>query len=455
MWRIRNVELNEKETTVVDENNVDNELMQKYMAWRHSMLIVSVPCVFLACIFSYVSILAGLDLEAFNFLGSITLLMPIFAPSVSFISVCLGLYKWGNYSQSARIVSTGWLVSLILPIWPGLIPIDYLLKPGWEVVDPTFRLYLAFSFTLQILPLVITVPSGVVRGALRIRCLLPESSLAGWFLVLAAPMIPLLVFSSLVSLSQLEGDAMLIIGTILLVVAPCIYLVLRRLYTDELLEHQQLHLTYTQRSITVLSLIGVLLIGIWAIRLNIFPKFSTAAQFFLEFIARSLTTCLVCADVIFRVTIHQLQIDKKRREQNQYVELDGFLQSLLENDAMDGKLPGWIDDTSLTRNSYKEGLSDDEEGGGPELQHADVEVAASFRSEAQSRESRVNVAVVEDEEVPSVSSKQRRITRKPKKSRPRRPSSGSGRLSSSSRADRSVRHPGNNKSADDVDYLEA
>jgi hypothetical protein len=115
IWRLRDVELSLEETKALSSNAVDNHLMQKYLAWRRTVMAVSLPSLLFAAIFAFIGV-ASIDYSVFNFLGVLTVLMPIIAPSISFVTVSLGLYSWTKHERNSRIVFYGWLASLVLPM---------------------------------------------------------------------------------------------------------------------------------------------------------------------------------------------------------------------------------------------------------------------------------------------------------------------------------------------------
>jgi hypothetical protein len=200
-------------------------------------------------------------------------------------------------------------------------------------VDASLRLVLGIGYTLQLVPLLVTVPSGLLRGSLRIRGLLPESSLAGWFIVIVAPLQPLMIFAVLVLLSQLFGDVLLLIGTILLLTVPMLYSFNGRLYTGNLTPEQDVELLWVQQIVGLMSLLGMVLIASWALTKEILPT-ADVCRFIFVWIVSVLTTTIVFSDVIFRVTVHQLRVDRECQEEGLYTtEVDSLLASLFDPDA--------------------------------------------------------------------------------------------------------------------------
>jgi hypothetical protein len=389
MWRLGKIELNLVEPKTLAAEHVENRLMQKLLVWRRSNMYVALPSLLFSAIFGLVS-LKDLEFSVFNGLGKLVLLMPVLSPSVSFISICLGVYWWGNHNMSTRCVSYGWTTSLIMPLWPALLPIDYLIKSEFKQnIDASIRIYLGIAYSLQLLPLIVTVPAGLVKASLRIRGLLPESSLAGWFIVMVSPITPLMIFAAIVLLTQSFGDAILLVGTILLMVSPLLYVMRRKLYTDVLTPEQDLQLDWNQRFISLLSILGIILITIWAIVNKIFPNASNTCLFLFQWFGRTLTTTITFADTVFRVTVHQLKQDRKRHEEGHYAEVDALLQSLQGNqDKKQHKdVTGIMDTTEEDQASAKDSskpnlieMSDVELGNEKEAATLDEEVSSSIQT---------------------------------------------------------------------------
>ena len=361
MWRLRQATVTEKEAEVLLQANVSNHLMQKYMGWRRSLLMFSLPSVLLSSIFSFIGI-AGIVWESLNGLGVIAVLLSIISPPTLFVALCFSTYFWNDLVKSANICAYGWLFSLLAPIWPALLPIDYLLANDLLQQTTAEKLLLArfslgISYSLQILPLIITIPSGALRGSLRVRGLLPECSLAGWFIVLIAPIVPLTIFAAMVLMTQLFGNALLLVGVVLLLVAPTFYVFRRKLYTEALTTEQDRGLEWNQRIMTILSICGAVMIGIWALTNDIFPSVVDVLLFLCEWVGRALSSTVVFADTVFRMTLHQLQIDRKRQDNGHYAEVDMLLASIPKD--FDG-------DEQNAKNETKDGAvidsTDDVEG---------------------------------------------------------------------------------------------
>lgn len=333
MWRLRQGQVSVyEEKKLVEQHNI-NPLMQKYMGWRRSLLMISLPSILFSAVFDIIEFVQVVDFSGFSGLGILAYITPPFTTTGFFIAMCFSTIFWNRFKLSANICTYSWLFSLIAPIWPALLPIEMLFED--EALESITQedLYLikvtvGVWYSLLIIPLVVTIPSGMVRGSVRIRGLLPESSLAGWFIVLVTPMIPVMTFVAFILVAQIAGDVKLVVGVAFLLVSPLLFIIRRKLYTEAITEEQDRSLDWNQRTMGLLSLIGILLIGVWVVQSGYFPSFASAGKFVCEFIGRSLTSTLVFADAVYRMSVHQLRVDRKRHDDGHYAEVDALLEAI-------------------------------------------------------------------------------------------------------------------------------
>src|SRR5262249_60722183 len=83
-------------------------------------------------------------------------------------------------------------------------------------------------------PAVLALVPGLLRACVRIKRLLPESMLPGWFLVAAAPFNSLLVLVTVVALAQVAPSPLLVAGMLLWLAAPLAYLARAQTFTRPL-----------------------------------------------------------------------------------------------------------------------------------------------------------------------------------------------------------------------------
>jgi hypothetical protein len=200
-WNVSDVVLSTREQRRLDAAGVVEPRLQALMAWRRSTLLVALPILILGTILSFVDA-AGKDTVRTGprtDLGKLAL----FLPPISLLLVPLGalivISRWTELRRSSRLLIACWAVSIVVPLLVALLPIDAIIDTdavraaGSQVgVDPTTgifgaRMLLAVNYALTLLPVIVTVPGGVLKGAGRVKFLFPAAALPGWFLMTVAP----------------------------------------------------------------------------------------------------------------------------------------------------------------------------------------------------------------------------------------------------------------------------
>jgi hypothetical protein len=172
------------------------------------------------------------DVE-YNGFGKVWLALVIL-PSYALPATAIGaLRAWGRAS-SRRLIAWGWLIAFLVPLALLAVPFHWLIR--LDAPDPatlhaarrvtSFVVGLTFFGILMVaLPVILlSISFGVQRACLRLKTLLPESSVPGLFLAASAPVVPLFVLPFFVLLLQIASSPLLIGGMVLLMVAPILYL---------------------------------------------------------------------------------------------------------------------------------------------------------------------------------------------------------------------------------------
>ena len=247
-------------------------VLRAYMVWRRSALIVALPSLFSSSVLGVTSIpmeLVRQSGDGLNMLGQVARTLPEFIPTILAFACGAGLVFWKRLKFSQKLCRYALLFSLIAPLWPALIPTDYLYLPEYrsDKLPPTDAFILKISdgimYLIQIMPLIVTIPNGVIKGSLRIRGLLPYSSIAGWICVFTAPFLSLLLYTALIFLTQMAGTILLVVGATLLTISPILYVAFYKLYTQSLSDEEEQKLTEVQRIIGLCQLLGFIIVLIW------------------------------------------------------------------------------------------------------------------------------------------------------------------------------------------------
>lgn len=272
-WRLVDVMPTEHETAKLDEADATtSEVVRVFMVWRRSVLITAIPSLVFSAVLGLVSISRissdGIYYEGRNAFGRFAAALPELTSTILLISAVLSLYWWRNTQRSIRLVGWAWVLALIIPLLPGFIPTDNFYEKESGTEDDVLGLLRQFGgavmFAVQLLPLIISIPQGVIQGSLRVRGLLPSLSLAGWLIVFTAPFLSMLMFAGLLQLIQLAGDGLLVTGAVLLSGSPTLYVVHRKLYTHATTKEENIKLDRAQLAIGLSRLLGLLLVLSWA-----------------------------------------------------------------------------------------------------------------------------------------------------------------------------------------------
>ena len=237
------------------------------------------------------------------------------------------LLCWTRLKLSFQILLAGFLFAFFVPMLVALCPWSW-----WGYVEPKvspdkapaqFFLLLAESilegavYLVTLLPTVLSLVPGVQRACLRVKTLLPESMLPGWFLVAAAPFYALFLLVIFVAVNQIASDPVFLIALFLVLAAPFLYVARADVFTRPLLSDEDYgRMRRVQRivsGITVLAgllliyrvasqeMFGVHLIGL-SEKNSVFRPMDLVG-FLLELIGRSMFMTLLGADLFMHMNL--------------------------------------------------------------------------------------------------------------------------------------------------------
>ena len=228
-WRIPDCKATEPEKARLGKHEITNDTVHSYYVWRRSTLLAASPIVFISMILGFVNLNGRFEDSALNAWGKFLLFLQGTDSMFLFFPIAYAIASWHKLGGSILAVRIGWLLSFIMPLLPALFPLEMVIKKS--ILDPLddatlaiYKLQIALSYAITLLPVIITFPGGAVRASLRIRWLLPNSSLAGWILVISAPFYSIVVCIALVVIMQVAGNSLLFLGTLVIVLAPVSWL---------------------------------------------------------------------------------------------------------------------------------------------------------------------------------------------------------------------------------------
>lgn len=266
---MRASEPSEDEIPALLAAGISDPVVQRYTVYRRSLLILVAPLAVLSAILSAIDA-KDIETETLNALGVLAELTPTLAIWVMMGASLLALSNWAMLHKSGRILMIGWGISVVAPLLIALAPVDWLVDSAAKAqAGPNFqavRLIVGLGYAINLLPTVLTFPSGVIRGATRIKSLIPTSTVAGWSLLMLIPMYGLIFIIAMVLIGQVAGNPLLVLGTLCMAASPFIHMTGGRLYVRPLTEEEPIaELAAVQRKATLLSLAGITLITLWAL----------------------------------------------------------------------------------------------------------------------------------------------------------------------------------------------
>lgn len=334
-WNLRHLQVDPREEAVLGARAVTDENARRYLVWRRSvLLIVSVPMIIIAG-------LALIDLftrlysngRSFSALGIIVLILRTGILFVLPVTAFMAARVWDDQRKSRRILLIGWLVTLGLPLLLALLPFSWMINTqganATQIAQASTVLSLlgAMQVYVTLMPAVLSLIPGVLRGCLRIKALLPQAILPGLFLVAATPLYVLLFMVIFTTVNQVIGNFLLLLGVLALAGSAVLYLFHGGTFMRPLRSEEEFaKIGAVQLQSTIVMTIGLVLVLLWALTVEIGIPSQTGIrmvgligtseatsmmrpwdpqlwQFPLEYISRSLFTTVVVADLFMLMNV--------------------------------------------------------------------------------------------------------------------------------------------------------
>ncbi len=320
-WNLRTVAVSDDETKELLALGVDDEDARRYHAWRHSVLWAIVVAGTLAAVLGLIDSATADDHGMVrNALGKFLEFVRVCSTFVMPIAVYLAAKVWSRHARSRRLLFIGWATAFLAPLVFSLFPITwcYVIQQG-EQAEVGARLLGAISCYVILMPTVLALIPGVMRACLRIKVLLPQSILPGWFLIGVSPFWMFLFMAIFATINQVAGDALLMIGVVAVAGAPALYLRRVQLFTRPILsDDDQRQVLQVQRYVRFILAAGVGFLILWLFSATVLGKsiIGTNAdtslvrpwslslfEFPIEFASHSLCTMALAADVFMAMNL--------------------------------------------------------------------------------------------------------------------------------------------------------
>ncbi len=333
-WNLDRITPSDAERRSLLEQGVDEPIMQKYLTWRRGVFLVVAIASSLSALIHFIGFFF-VDRQGLSGFGILTQVMLLLAQFVLPSAAWLGCICWARYRLTHRLIVTSWTVAYLSPMLVAIFPLRWLVqlppdeaqRRAAEGALGAVGLILGIAYFIALMPTVLSLIPGVLRAALRIKTLLPQSVLTGWFLLAGVPLYGLLLLVTFIMINQIAGNALLILGIVLFIGAPMTYLFGARLFIQPLTGEGQKKVVLLQIICTGVASFAALLLVIYLFTGTMFGQslmgFSSATsvfrpwqllQFYIEFIGRSLFTTTVVADLLlamnFSLWFHLRRFDK-------------------------------------------------------------------------------------------------------------------------------------------------
>ena len=325
-WNLRALPVEPDEEARLIAQGVDEPDARRYLVWRRSvLLVVAIPTLISALLAALGTFTA--DMSALSGTGVLAELLRLAALFVLPLTAWLAARAWDQHRRSRTILLRGWLVAFLTPLLLALIPFSWRIDLSGArgdtnaiaQVNNLLGLVGAIQVYVTLMPAVLSLIPGVLRGCLRIKALIPQSVLPGLFLVAATPLYVLLFLVIFTTVNQVAGNFLLILGVLALLGAPLLYLINARTFTRPLhTEEEVARIGAVQQMVLVIVAIGVALIVLYAFTAEILgksligtsqmtsivrPWSPSLIQFPIEYIVRSLFTTVLVADLFMLMNL--------------------------------------------------------------------------------------------------------------------------------------------------------
>ena len=300
---------------------VGQDTFQRYLAWRRSLLLaVVLPLAFSAAL---QTLNEWEDLEALNRLGQVVVCLDLLSAYLLPVTALAAGLLWSRPRLSYHLLLGGWAVGFAVPILTALLPLRWLLVLPTEYGEFVTRaarvgtdVVAGVLYYFALMPTVLSLIPGGLRACVRIKSLLPGSTLPGWFLVAGAPLYVLLVLVLFVAVNQVIGNLLLLAGVAVLLSAPLVYLARARLFVQPLTAARRASLARVQWAFLGCTFLGAALLVAYLLTKTVLgihlvgtdPDNSLMGpwklvQFFIEYLGRTFFITVVAADLLLRATL--------------------------------------------------------------------------------------------------------------------------------------------------------
>jgi hypothetical protein len=238
---LQSLNVAEQERTQLASQGIEHAGVQQYVAWRRSIMLVVILPTFISALSATISILDSFDnLNTFGRLTEVIHILALYAMPAALIAAIL---LWTRVRLSRTVMLYGWAVAFLIPVLLALLPLEWTFKSELfagatdqetELNVVGISLFMSIAYFVMFLPTVLSVIPGMLRACLRIKTLVPASTIPGWFLVASAVMYALLLLPIFIAITKFAGNVLLLFSIICWIAAPLVYLLFGKVFVHPL-----------------------------------------------------------------------------------------------------------------------------------------------------------------------------------------------------------------------------
>src|SRR5581483_1247536 len=248
--------------------SVQDPVARRFAVWRRAVLWVTLLPTGFAALFGLITLLDmdKEDKESLSGFGMLVLYLQALALFALPVCAVLAALAYDRLAASTKLVLLGGLISFGVPILAAFVPADAMIDlkldksatvAEVDAAKSTLGLVFGIKFYLLLMPTVLSLLPAVSRACGRVKTFLPESLAPGWGLVASVPLCVLLTLATFVLLYHVAGNALLILGLLLWVGAPVLYMTQFRLLTRPVTDRRDLEsLSRTQLGVLAMTVGG-------------------------------------------------------------------------------------------------------------------------------------------------------------------------------------------------------
>jgi hypothetical protein len=237
------------------------------------------------------------------------------APLYVLAALALAAFFLGNNLRlSFKLLVAGFLFGFLLPMVIAVCPSSWFGEQEKEVLGEVVD---GVKYIVMLLPTILSLVPGVLKGCQKVKVLVPQSILPGWFMVMAAPLYGLFLLVIFIGVDQFTADPLILGGLACIVLAHFAYVFRAGAFTAPLIsDADRRRLKGAQLMVLGFTALGGILLLTFILTRDILgikvfgtnPKTSVLQpidllDFGLEIIARSMFITALSVDLFMRMNL--------------------------------------------------------------------------------------------------------------------------------------------------------